>query len=165
MTTLGVSRVRLVRCLEDDPELRKYWRGRLRDKYLDSTLAKLIAAKNFEVFISRDMFVRKYAYDLKWLKQHFRNVHEEILRGLLARRRARAILFYSELIAAFARYPFHEKVRYSINLPFMEFTSKFGTLLSSPELYCPYQQILKPPSLTSTARWSTPWTTLLSLSI
>lgn len=93
MTILGVSRGRLVRWLEDDPELRKCWRGRLRDKYLGPTLAKLKAAKNSEAFISRDTFVRKNAYDLKWLKQHFPAVHEEILRGLPARRQAQAILF------------------------------------------------------------------------
>lgn len=93
MQILGVSRGRLVRWLEDDPELRNCWRDRLRDKCLKPTLAKLAAAKNSEAFISRDMFVRKNAYDLKWLKQHFPTVHEEILRGLPARRQAQAVLF------------------------------------------------------------------------
>ena len=93
MKILGVSRGRLVRWLEDDPELRKCWRGRLRDKYLNPTLAKLADAKKAEVFISRDMFVRKNAYDLKWLKQHFPAVHEEIVRGLPARGQAQAVLF------------------------------------------------------------------------
>lgn len=59
MKILGVSRGRLVRWLEDDPELRKCWRSRLRDKYLGPTLAKLTAAKNSEVFISRDIVCTK----------------------------------------------------------------------------------------------------------
>ena len=38
-------------------------------------------------------------------------------------------------MVAFALSLFCEKVRYSINLPFMKCTSKFGTLLNSSELY------------------------------
>lgn len=93
MKILGVSRGRLIRWLEDDPELRKCWRGRLRDKYLNPTLAKLANVRKSGVFISRDMFVRKNAYDLNWLKQYFPAVYEEVLRGLPARRQAQAVLF------------------------------------------------------------------------